>query len=96
VLCSKGNWKKCNGFNLLKGLQDKAKMMSKTLPFGQTSFSKNGSNRPKPGMKRQFASRCPTTGQAVVSADWKYFGAFGEPITWWLCPACHGWHVLVE
>jgi hypothetical protein len=38
---------------------------------------------------------CPLTGEQVLEDGSKYFSFSGWHISWWHCPACHGWHVVV-
>jgi len=36
---------------------------------------------------------CPTTGQIVAALKRVDVWVGFEPVTWWHCPACLGWHL---
>ncbi|NJN96603.1 MAG: hypothetical protein HC875_22075 [Anaerolineales bacterium] len=40
---------------------------------------------------------CPATGETVIEAEQRQLSLLDEPIVWWHCPVCNGWHVsLIE
>jgi lipopolysaccharide biosynthesis regulator YciM len=36
---------------------------------------------------------CPVTGEEVIEAEQQQLSVFNEPLVWWHCPVCAGWHV---
>jgi len=41
-------------------------------------------------------SYCPQTGKLVGKQDGQRFLLPGGQAIWWHCPACGGWHVIVQ
>ena len=44
----------------------------------------------------QLLVQCPTTCQEVVAEEQNQYPIPGGQIIWWHCPACRGWHLIVE
>ena len=44
---------------------------------------------------RQSRVYCPIVGKQVIANSWKYFSVSNKQATWWHCPECLGWHVVV-
>lgn len=36
---------------------------------------------------------CPVTGEEVIESEQRQLSLFDEPLVWWHCPICAGWHV---
>ena len=39
---------------------------------------------------------CPQTQKQVIKLDFHTLNVPGGQATWWHCPACQGWHVIIE
>jgi hypothetical protein len=45
---------------------------------------------------RWILARCPCNGEEVVGSGWhKSFSLPSGYGSWWYCPACFGWHVVM-
>ena len=38
---------------------------------------------------------CPATDEKVRTSDWEQFHFLTGQITWWYCPTCRDWHVML-
>ena len=45
---------------------------------------------------RWILACCPCSGEEVVGSGWhKSFSLPNGEASWWYCPACYGWHVVM-
>jgi hypothetical protein len=43
----------------------------------------------------QLLIYCPVNCKQVMANDWEQISIPGGQATWWHCPECRGWHVVV-
>ncbi len=49
-------------------------------------------------LEKEFLQRltyCPTINKRVIANDWMRISVSNVQATWWHCPMCAGWHVLM-
>ena len=45
---------------------------------------------------RWVLAHCPCTGKEVVGSGWnQHFSIPNGQASWWFCPACAGWHIVM-
>lgn len=53
----------------------------------------------KSKIKRKNSAKyiyCPATHQRVQSINWRHINISNGQVMWWQCPACEGWHVIID
>lgn len=43
----------------------------------------------------QVKPHCPITGEEVRKDHWTIFVSQDNQVSWWHCPVCYGWHILM-